>query len=100
MAAAHRGDQSAFSASRVQCFPSVEDQTWLLADRSSNRPLYQPPIIHILSLKAIDIGKSLCNHGASSVSSCQFFPSADFHTSRGGDSYELSHPPKIHMWPS
>src|SRR5690554_3814501 len=97
MAAAHRGDQPAFPVSSFQSLPFVDDQTWLLEERSSNRPLYHPPIIHILSLKAIDIGKSLCSHGALSVTNSQFLPSTDFHTSRGGASYELSQPPKIHI---
>ena len=45
------------------------------------------------------IGKSLCIHGAFLNTSSQFLPSFDRHTSRGGASYELCHPPNIHIYP-
>src|SRR5262249_2827196 len=60
------------------------------------RPLYQPPIIHILSLKTTDMARSLCFHGALSVTSFQVFPSAELHTSRGAALNESNQPPKIH----
>jgi hypothetical protein len=41
-------------------------------------------MIHILSSNTIVIGRSLCTHGAASVTSFHVLPSAELQTSRGG----------------
>src|SRR5690606_18746207 len=88
--------QGAFVSS-FQFFPSVDDHTSFPASWPGSRPLYQPPMIHILFRKLATIGKSLCFQVACAVISSQWMPSVDFHTSRGGASSDLNQPPKIHI---
>src|SRR4051812_37575708 len=92
--AARRGLQPARSATRSQVRPSFDDQTSLPAPCPASRPLYQPPIRYILSLKTIVIGRSLCFHGASRVTRPQVFPSVELQPSRGGAEKESCHPPR------
>ena len=63
-AAPSRGLQPAFSVAHFHSAPSVEHQTWLLAEASGFRPPYQPPMIHILSSKTSVVGRSAWTQGA------------------------------------
>src|ERR1700730_8761056 len=93
--AAIRGLHRAFFVTCSQWTPSVDDQTSLVAPCPGRRPLNQPPISHILSLKTRVIGKSLCFQGASVVTSFQVLPSRELQTSRGGAEKESNQPPRI-----
>ena len=93
--AANRGDQPAARVAGVQLAPSTDDQTSWLASCPGRRPLYQPPISHILSSCTTVIARSLCFQGAWAVTRVQFLPSAELHTLRGGDSYEFQNPQAI-----
>ena len=93
--AASRGLQPACFVACSHFTPSVDDQTSLLAPWPGSRPLYQPPMSHILSLKTSVIGRSLCFQGASLVTSFQVLPSAELQTSRGGAVKESNQPPRI-----
>src|SRR6266446_1030740 len=96
--AARRGLQPAFAVTWSHFTPSVEDQTSLPALWPGSRPLNQPPIIHMRSLKVRVIGRSLCFHGASLVTLFQVLPSGELQTSRGGAVKESNHPPRIQSW--
>src|SRR5690606_42099133 len=88
---------STFSCLSLHDALPIYDRTSFPASWPGSRPLYQPPMIHILFRKLATIGKSLCFQGASAVTSSQWMPSVDFHTSRGGASSDLNQPPKIHI---
>src|SRR5262245_695318 len=90
--AAMRGLQPAFCVTCSHVAPSADDQTSLLALCPGSRPLNQPPRSHMRSLKTRVIGRSLCFHGASFVTSFQVFPSGELHTSRGGAVKESNQP--------
>src|SRR5437868_5194301 len=93
--AARRGVQPAFLVTCSHLAPLVDDHTALLAEWPGSRPLYQPPMIHILSAKVSVIGKSLWIHGAFFSTSFQVLPSLELQTSRGGASNDWNQPPKI-----
>src|ERR1700675_2872819 len=96
--AAMRGLQPAVFVTCSHSAPSADDQTSLEALCPASRPLNQPPISHMRSLKTSVIGRSLCFHGASFVTSFQVLPSGELQTSRGGAAKELNQPPRIHSW--
>src|SRR5436189_118710 len=79
-------------------FAVVDDQTSLLAPCPGSRPLNQPPMSHMRSLKTSVIGRSLCFHGAFFVTSFQVFPLEELQTSRGGAVKESNQPPRIQSW--
>src|SRR6476659_581204 len=92
--AARRGVQPACFVTCSHFSPSVEDQTSLLALCVLSRPSVQPPMSHMRSLKVSVIGRSLCRHGASLVTSFQLLPSPELQTSRGGEWKESNQPPR------
>src|ERR1700722_19185286 len=96
--AAMRGLQPAAFVTCSHFSPSADDQTSLLALCPANRPLNQPPMSHMRSLKTSVIGKSLCFHGASLVTSFQVLPSGELQTSRGGAAKESNQPPRSQSW--
>src|SRR4051794_24211467 len=96
--AARRGLQPAFFVASSHFAPSADDHTSLPAACPGSRPLNHPPMIHMRSLKATVMGRSLYFHGASLVTSFQFLPSGELHTSRGGAAKELNQPPRIQSW--
>src|SRR5215470_9215488 len=96
--AAMRGLQPAAFVASSQVAPSADDQTWFEASWPGSRPLYQPPMNHMRSLKTSVIGRSACFQPASLVTSFQVLPSAELHTSRGGAWNESNQPPMIQSW--